>query len=539
MKFLKKFTNRSIKKNNSPKKFLGLLVRCKDEYFIEEFCNHYLNQGVDEIIIVDDNSADKSIYENLTNNQRVRILMEEDIIQKEFIASLYPKIRNHFEWLIYVDTDEFITTKKHNQKTIRETLQSTFKNVDCVKIPWVMMSCNSIDKNPKEILNTNIFRWDHDKKHPSEIHKFRCRYDKIEVKCIFKPAYFDSIFDHNPLEPNIKNPKIVDSINNETSSLDPFHANLREHDISSGYLLCYHYRIISRENNHNKLKNNFWYIKNGYTENDLISSDHPDIIDRHLVNKTFNKFAFIHVGKCGGTLLKMSLEKMETIHMRKPNIASNTGYILWIRNPINRFVSAFNHSLSIIRYDTEGKDFDDLYNDKKCPYYRLRNKIISKFETGCPFSEWVSGESYASLITDFSTANNLAEALSSDDSNLRKKAHELMSNTEVEHIAKGLGWYTNNGELIKQHHCNLFFVGKQETMREDLQELYQKLDITAMPVEHRVREQSHIHDKHLSPLAIQNIKSFYKETDYKSLQALCDYGFITIEVLEEYNTYKT
>jgi hypothetical protein len=149
-----------------------------------------------------------------------------------------------------------------------------------------MMSCNSVEKNPDSLLKTNIYRWNHDTKHDNtknKEHKFRCRYDSIEVKCIFKPEYFNNIFDHHPTEPTTLNNRIVESINKTNQPLDPFYSNLREKDIKEGYLLCYHYRIISIENCLNKIQNNIWYKK--YSINDLLSSDYPEIIDKTIKNK--------------------------------------------------------------------------------------------------------------------------------------------------------------------------------------------------------------------------------------------------------------
>ena len=117
--------------------------------------------------------------------------------------------------------------------------------------------------------------------------KFRCRYDQIEVKCIFKTDKFNSIRDHLPNEKS-GHIFIVDSISKEKQQLTPFYKNLRENDIENGILLCYHYRIISKENSINKLKNNLWYIQNGYTIDDLMSCDYPEIIDETLKNKTIN-----------------------------------------------------------------------------------------------------------------------------------------------------------------------------------------------------------------------------------------------------------
>ena len=214
------------------------------------------------------------------------MIYEKNIIKNNSILNVYKKIKNHFDWLIYVDVDEFITTKKNISNTIREELETTFKNAACVKIPWVMMSCNSIKKNPRCLLKTNIYRWNHDNKHENKLSsekKFRCRYDKIETKCIFKPKFFDNIKDHCPFEPLEKNIQIVDGIyNNEAKN--SMCTNLREKDIANGFLLCYHYRIISVEQCIKKINDNIWY-KN-YTLQDLMSTDCPEVIDETLKNKS-------------------------------------------------------------------------------------------------------------------------------------------------------------------------------------------------------------------------------------------------------------
>ena len=266
--------------------FLGLITRCKDEFFIKEFCDYYLSQGVDKIYVIDDDSDDKSIYNNIDDN-RIEIIYEKNIIDNDYANKLYKQIKTKFKWMIYCDVDEFITTKKNMANTIKDELNTTFKDVDCIKIPWVMISCNK-DKNPNSILLENTYRWNHNKKHHHKIKKFRCRYDEIEVKCIFKTDNFGSIWDHLPKE-ILGDVLIVDSISKENQSLTPFYNNLRENDIENGILLCYHYRIISKENSIKKLKNNLWYIQNGYTIDDLMSSNYSEIIDETLKYKIINE----------------------------------------------------------------------------------------------------------------------------------------------------------------------------------------------------------------------------------------------------------
>ena len=275
---------KSNNKNEDPASFLGLITRCKDEYFIKEFCDYYINQGVDRIYIIDDNSNDKSIYHSLEGSSNITIIYELNIIKSNYANKLYKKIKSNFKWIIYVDVDEFITTRRDLNKSIRDELLTTFINVDCIKIPWIMMSCRNIKESPKSILQTNIYRWNHNKKHPNSIHKFRCRYNEIEVKCIFKTESFSNIWDHHPINPSNRS-LIVNSINLNKEDLNPFYRNLREEDIKNGILLCYHYRIISIDNSVNKIKTNYWYKKNKYTVNDLMASDHAEIIDTTLKGK--------------------------------------------------------------------------------------------------------------------------------------------------------------------------------------------------------------------------------------------------------------
>jgi len=262
--------------------FIGLIVRCKDEPYVFEFVNYYIKQGIDNIYIIDDNS-NKEIYKDVIDNKKVNILfsnISEDPHKSRRVNKLYKYIKNDYKWIIYIDMDEYIITKKKSNNTIKEELETTFNDCMCVKIPWVMMSCNSIKKNPDSLLKTNIYRWNHDNKHINtkcNDHKFRCRYNEIECKCIFNPTFFDDIEDHLPIEPNCMDIKIVESVKKTTSDYTIFYNNLREKDIKEGYLLCYHYRIVSIESCLNKIQNNIWYKK--YKLTDLLSNDYPEIID--------------------------------------------------------------------------------------------------------------------------------------------------------------------------------------------------------------------------------------------------------------------
>ena len=78
--------------------------------------------------------------------------------------------------------------------------------------------------------------------------------------------------------------KINSVMNDFLTKIEEKIQELREKDISEGYLLCYHYRIISIDNCLNKIKNNIWY-KN-YKLKDLMSTDYSEIIDETLKHKS-------------------------------------------------------------------------------------------------------------------------------------------------------------------------------------------------------------------------------------------------------------
>ena len=62
------------------KKLLGLIARCKDEFFVKEFLSYRPSQGVDQIHIIDDSSSNKSICDGI-NNEKIVILFKKGIIQ--------------------------------------------------------------------------------------------------------------------------------------------------------------------------------------------------------------------------------------------------------------------------------------------------------------------------------------------------------------------------------------------------------------------------------------------------------------------------
>ena len=286
------------------KNFLTILLRIRNEnLFLESFIKHYFAEGVDEIYILDDNSTQP--FPKIVEDERVFIY--EATTFKSHHEKLYDSqmlynhlLRDKTEWFMFVDADEFITTRRNADKTIREELETTFKDADLIKIPWIMFGSNGQDENPKQVLTDTIWRWNHDKKHPHpkeamKIWKHRCcKYDKIEVKSIFKTEAFAKLTTHCPSDPTRKI-NIVDGVDNIQNYMNEpeteiWYHNLREESIDRAYLACNHYRNISKEQMRQKADDShlpLYRVENCYELQ--LQSDFSEKKDEFIKNKAIRR----------------------------------------------------------------------------------------------------------------------------------------------------------------------------------------------------------------------------------------------------------
>ena len=241
-----------------------------------------------------------------------------------------------------------------------------------------------------------------------------------------------------------------------------------------------------------------------------------------------NNIKFIHIGKCGGSTIINSFKLWKIQYHLNRNYKENENYIIWLRSPIHRFVSAFNFVYELINTDIKKLDINKLSLDNTlCPYI-IKKKM--ERNDGITYNE-----RYDYLVNYFKTPNNLAESITSNDIENKKLALELM-NHQKEHINKGIGWYLFNGDFIEKNHKKIIFVGSLENMTEDINKLSNILSVKVNKKLH-IRKNKANRDKYLSEKAIKNILNFYKETDYKALKKLLEYNFITKELFDEYHKY--
>lgn len=239
---------------------------------------------------------------------------------------------------------------------------------------------------------------------------------------------------------------------------------------------------------------------------------------------------FIHIGKCAGTFIrKLFIDNFLYIreaHMVKASaIPCPAKYILWVRNPLSRFVSAFRYVKSLV-----GTDASLMQN------LTLENSLAPGILTRKKTTGYTISPQYDELVKTFHTPSHLAESLT--DPILREKALQLMS-SDHEHIHKGIGWYLDNGDFIEKHHKDILFVGRMEHMEEDVQTLSRKLGFRLdVGVCKKIRENTDpTLEKDLSPLAIQNLKEFLRETDYRALGIMHSHNLLPTETIQTYFSF--
>ena len=122
--------------------------------YMAEFIEHYINQGVDHIYIINNNSDDnidevinQSVYSShitlITDNRNMNILTSNSSAfgHKTLLdETLYELAKQETEWLILIDADEFMYGK--NGYTIKTYLETVDKSVGCIYVIWNIVNPN-------------------------------------------------------------------------------------------------------------------------------------------------------------------------------------------------------------------------------------------------------------------------------------------------------------------------------------------------------------------------------------------------------------
>jgi hypothetical protein len=202
----------------------------------------------------------------------------------------------------------------------------------------------------------------------------------------------------------------------------------------------------------------------------------------------------LHIGKTGGNAVKRALRPYKTsgsldivFHphaVRLSDVPVGESVLFMLRDPVDRFVSGFNSR-------------------------RRRGRPLNNFE-------WTQDE--AAAFTAFPTANDLAEALSAEDS---RSAAAVAAMRGIYHVKSSYADWLVDFDYLSSRRDDISWVGLTSRLADDFERLKQ---ILGLPIEcvlpadpvasHRRLDTD---ETCLSPVGIKNIEQWYA----------ADYPFLT------------
>lgn len=194
----------------------------------------------------------------------------------------------------------------------------------------------------------------------------------------------------------------------------------------------------------------------------------------------------LHVRKTGGTAVKFALRGhlkckrhrlvLHEHDFRLTDVPVGEGVVVFLRDPISRFISGFNSRLR------QGR-----------PRYHR---------------PWTDGERAAFAV--FADPCVLAEALSAASDVERNRAEEAMRS--IRHVSDHYAYWFESEDYVRHRAADLFHIGFQETLEDDFAELRHKLALPptiTLPNDDVDAHRSPVPAPRLSQRAIRNLRSWY------------------------------
>jgi len=204
-----------------------------------------------------------------------------------------------------------------------------------------------------------------------------------------------------------------------------------------------------------------------------------------------DKYILIHIGKCGGSTVRDVLHKLryktKNVHFHQPKFNINRKYIITLRNPIARFISAFN--------------------------WRYHNVVVNKTPGNILKTEKV-------FFAKYKTVNELAEAIFTDKGELNINLSSPYN--YVKHIHETIDFYLGNFLDICDK-TNIYGITLTETLNDDLKRLF---GVTEEILTHKLKNAEY--SKYLSDLGRNNLKKWLYR-DYQCIEKLFKMELITQE----------
>lgn len=262
---------------------LCLVAIFKNEsHILKEWIEHYLNQGVDKIFLIDNGSTDNyySILQPYIYSNKVYLVKDN---KKHAQSELYNKHFLHkcraYDWVIVCDLDEFIYGRKYCS-SIKDFLSKVHNSFSQVYIPWKMFGSNGYDTMEKEQPSSVISSFtkrinNNDARH----NKFRCftyngpiKY--IYSKTIVRTKYLLQLDIHDSIS---SYDRCITScvLRNNNIHKNKHFVEVSEEIIENSALHLNHYAIQSFN----------WFMKVKATRGDINSANNENVRDKEYFNE--------------------------------------------------------------------------------------------------------------------------------------------------------------------------------------------------------------------------------------------------------------
>ena len=232
---------------------LCLVAIFKNEsHILEEWIEHYLNQGVDKIFLVDNGSTDSyySILQPYISTGKVDLVKDNkrhaqvELCNKHFLHKC-----KAYDWVIVCDLDEFIYGRKYCN-SIKDFLNKVHPSFSQVFIPWKMFGSNGYDtmekEQPSSVISTFTKRINNNDTRHNRFRSFTYRgpIKYIFSKCIVRTKYLLKLNIHHSETSNNRYMTSYVLQNNHINTNKDF-VEINEDIIENSALHLNHYAIQS------------------------------------------------------------------------------------------------------------------------------------------------------------------------------------------------------------------------------------------------------------------------------------------------------
>lgn len=116
-----------------------IAIAKRENLYIKEWVNHHLNLGFDRIFICDNNDSGDEKISDVIDNEKVTILDYHDVkgVQSEAYTKEFLNHHNEYDWIAFIDIDEFIMLNEKYGENIKNFLNDPiFNECDIIRLCW-------------------------------------------------------------------------------------------------------------------------------------------------------------------------------------------------------------------------------------------------------------------------------------------------------------------------------------------------------------------------------------------------------------------